>query len=174
MLPFSSFADIFSIALRSMTVYAFIILALRLFGKKELSQLSIVDLVFILLLSNSVQNAMVGDNSTLVGGLTAATALFLVNVTLKNILFKSKTARRAFEGDPLMLIYEGKVIQEHLDKAKVSPEELLESIREHGVEKIAQVDLAILEVDGNISVVSDNFKRRTRKRRAHKSLSLGN
>lgn len=71
--------DIFLIVSRSVIVYFFIIFALRLFGKKELTQLSIIDLVFILLISNSVQSAMIGDNTTLVGGLVAATSLFIVN-----------------------------------------------------------------------------------------------
>ena len=76
------------ILLRSVCVYLVIVLAIRLFGKKELAQLSVVDLVFILLISNSVQNAMVGDNSTLQGGLVAAVALFLTNFVLKTLLYQ--------------------------------------------------------------------------------------
>src|SRR4030042_3648803 len=97
--------NIFLIVSRSVVVYFFIIFALRLFGKKELTQLSIIDLVFILLISNSVQNAMVGDNTSLIGGLTAATSLFVVNWILKNLIFRSKNLREMIQGPPLLLIY---------------------------------------------------------------------
>lgn len=162
------------IIFRSVVVYLFIIFAIRLFGKKELSQLSIIDLVFILLISNSVQNAMVGNNSTLIGGIVAATSLFLVNWVLKNLIYKSKRISDTLQGQPIMLIYKGKVIEKHLGDAKISHEELEATIREHGVENIAKVDVAILEVDGNISIVSQNFKKQTKKRRIHKSLSYSN
>lgn len=164
---------ILDIIFRSVIVYFFIIFALRLFGKKELTQLSIIDLVFILLISNSVQNAMVGDNTTLFGGLTAAASLFVINWVLKNLIFRSKNLSELVQGNPLMLIYHGKIIQKHLDQAKLSTEELNAAIREHGVRDIKDVDIVILEVDGNISVLSNNFTRKTvKKRRIHKSLNF--
>ena len=79
-----------SIVLRSVIVYLFIVIAIRLFGKKEIAQLSVIDLVFILLISNSVQNAMVGPSTSLEGGLIAALSLFAVNFILKQILYRSK------------------------------------------------------------------------------------
>lgn len=165
--------NIFFIVSRSVIVYFFIIFALRLFGKKELTQLSIVDLVFILLISNSVQNAMVGDNSTLIGGLTAATSLFVVNWIMKNLIFRSKNLSDLVQGNPLMLVYHGKIIPKHLDQARLSNKELEAAIREHGVKDIKDVNIAILEVDGNISVLSNNFTRKTvKKRRIHKSLNF--
>jgi uncharacterized membrane protein YcaP (DUF421 family) len=157
------------IIISSVTVYLFIVLAIRLFGKNELSQLSIVDLVFILLISNSVQNAMVGTNSTLLGGLVAATSLFTINWLLRNLLFKNKKINQFIQGSALMLIYKGKVIQKHLDQANISIEELAAAVREHGVKDIKNVDLAVLEVDGNISVLSRNFTKITlRKRIPHR------
>jgi uncharacterized membrane protein YcaP (DUF421 family) len=167
--------DVFSIAYRSIAVYIFIIIAIRIFGKKELSQLSLVDLVLILLISNSVQNAMVGNNSSLLGGLTAAFTLFIVNWLLKQFMFKSKKISRLLQGEPLTLVYHGKIIKEGLDKAKITNDELMEAIREHGVENVKEVDLAVLEVDGVISVLSENFRKKSKhKRRVHKSLSLKN
>ncbi len=159
----------FSIAVRSVAVYLFIVLSIRLFGKKELTQLSVIDLVFILLISNSVQAAMVGNNTSLAGGIVAAGSLFFVNLVLKNLFFRSRAISNFIQGTLLILIYKGKINHKHLLDAKISREELEAAVREHGVEHISQVDLAILEIDGNISVLSDNFKRRTtRKRRAHK------
>jgi uncharacterized membrane protein YcaP (DUF421 family) len=160
------------IIISSASVYIFIVLAIRLFGKKELAQLSVIDLVFILLISNSVQNAMVGSNSTLTGGLVAATTLFLVNYLLKRVLFRSKRLNQIIQGNPLMLVYNGQIIQSHMDQAQISLEEIEAAVREHGVESIKQVNLAILEVDGNISVMSDNFTNKSvKKRKAHKAIN---
>ncbi|MFA5770756.1 MAG: YetF domain-containing protein [Patescibacteria group bacterium] len=163
-----------TIAIRSVIVYLFVILAIRLFGKKELTQLSVVDLVFILLLSNSLQAAMIGSDMTLMGGLVAASSLFIVNWILKNLIYKSKKISETLQGSPILLVYQGKVFYKHLERAQISHDELEAAIREHGVKDIATVDLAILEVDGNISVLSSNFSRKTKKRRLHKSLISNN
>lgn len=161
------------VIVRSVVIYLFVIFAIRLFGKRELSQLSIIDLVFILLISNSVQNAMVGPDSSLMGGIIAAGTLFTMNWFLKSLLFRSKKLNEVFQGSPLLLVYQGRVVRKHLAVAELSEEELEAAIREHGVESVKDVDLAILEVDGNISVLSQNFQRRTvRKRRQHKSLNF--
>jgi len=164
--------SIFFIILRSLAVYLFIITAIRIFGKREISQLSVIDLVFILLISNAVQSAMVGSDITLFGGLVAAGTLFIANYFLGELFFRSRKLSSLIQGEPLMLIYNGKPISEHLKKAKISNDELEAAIREHGVAKISEVNLAVLERDGNISVLSDNYKRRTiRKRKAHKVFS---
>ena len=161
--------NVLSIALRSAAVYVCIVLFIRIFGKKEISQLSVVDLVFILLISNSVQNAMVGDNTSLQGGLIAALTLFILNTLFRRLIFKSKSVEKFLEGSPVILIYEGEILKDHLDKVKITMEELESVVREHGVEKIAQVNLAILEIDGNISVLSNDYKHKTvRKRKHHK------
>lgn len=161
--------DILSVVFRTVTVYVFIVLAIRLFGKKELSQLSILDLVFILLISNSVQNAMVGNNTSLLGGIVAAGSLFVVNYLLENVLYHSSRIEKLIEGTAIMLIYKGRLLRKHMELAKITQEELEAVVREHGVKSITDVDLAVLEVDGNISVLSDDFKRKTsRKRHAHK------
>lgn len=161
---------------RSIIVYLVIIVGIRVFGKKELSQLSIIDLVFILLISNSVQNAMVGPDNTLMGGIVAAMSLFSVNFLFKQILFKEKKISSFIQGSPVMLIHYGKVLEENLRREKITHDELSAAVREHGVENIEDVNLAILEVDGNISILSDNFQKSSkRRRRIHKSFSgMGN
>lgn len=159
------------IALQSTAVYLFIVLAFRLLGKKELAQLSVVDLVFILLISNSVQNAMVGSDNTLLGGLAAATGLFLINYLFKFLMRKFPDFSKAVQGEELILIYKGRVNEKNLDQSMLSKEELEAAVREHGVETIQQVDLAILEVDGNISVMSNDFlTKTTRKRKGRKTI----
>jgi uncharacterized membrane protein YcaP (DUF421 family) len=160
------------ISLKSITIYVFIVLAIRLFGKKELAQLSVIDLVFILLISNSVQNAMVGNDNSLLGGIAAASGLFIINYVFKWMLQKLPNFSKVVQGEDIMLIYKGKILQTHLDKAMITMDELCAAVREHGIEKIEDVDLAILEVDGNISVMSKDFKQQTtRKRRAHKAIT---
>lgn len=162
--------SIFFIIISSLVVYLFIITAIRIFGKRELSQLSVIDLVFILLISNAVQNAMVGGNiNYLIGGLVAASTLFIANSLMGELFFRSKRFSKFVQGEPLILIYQGQLISDHLKKAKISDDEVEAAIREHGVAHFSDVDLAILERDGNISVLSHDYKRKTtRKRKAHK------
>ena len=153
------------IALSSVAVYLFIILAIRLFGKKELAQLSIIDLTFILLISNSVQNAMVGSDSTLAGGLVAATALFSVNYLFKYMLYLFPKFSTVIQGADILLIYKGQLNEHNMAKARITREEIAEAVREHGVSEIREVDLAILETDGNISIISNEYKHHTTRKR---------
>lgn len=153
------------IAAKSISVYLFIILAIRIFGRKELSQLSVIDLVFILLISNSVQNAMVGPDTSLLGGFSAALGLFLCNYMFRHVLRKYKRFNRLIQGSPILLVAEGKIIERGLKLARMSEDELEMAIREHGVNKLDQVDSAILEVDGNISIISHDYTKNSNKRR---------
>jgi len=143
----------FSIVIQTVTIYLLIVASLRLFGKKELAQLSIIDLVFILLISNSVQNAMVGDVEDFKKGLLSAGGSFIVNFILKKILYRNEHLSKIVEGEPVTLVYRGHLNQKNLKNTEISLTELMAAIREHGVESIEKVDLAVLEVDGNISVL---------------------
>ncbi|WP_316792476.1 DUF421 domain-containing protein [Pedobacter frigoris] len=161
------------IVLRSLAVYSFMLVAIRLTGKKELSQLNTTDVVLILLISNAVQNAMVGTNSSLSGGLIAAAVLFALNFALKKLMYKSKKVRDLISQHPEILIHNGKLNFDALSKLDITNEELEEAMREHGIEKYKDVKLAILEVDGNISIISgdEHLKQsQYKRRRKHKSL----
>lgn len=149
------------IVLRCIVVYLFVIIAIRIFGKKELAQLSVIDLVFILLISNSVQNAMVGPDTSLQGGLIAALSLFLLNYLFKRVMYRSKRMSDLLQGKEVLLVYKGKVHDANLRKADITYNELNAAIREHGVGDIEHVDIAMLEVDGNISIVSNDFQKQT-------------
>jgi uncharacterized membrane protein YcaP (DUF421 family) len=150
------------------------IVAFRIFGKRELSQLSIADLVLIVLISNAVQNAMVGANTSLAGGIIAATVLFTLNMILGFLMFKFKSVRTLVQSEPLTLISKGKIIEKHMKDAMLTEDELLAAVREHGVSSVNEVILAILEADGNISVISgeDHQLRQThfRRKRKHKTM----
>jgi len=148
------------------------LVALRIFGKKELSQLNTADVILILLISNAVQNAMVGPNVSLFGGIVAATVLFTLNFIIKKFVFRSSLIRELIQDKPYILVHKGIVEWKTLQKLEISEEELIEAIREHGVESTNQVKLAMLEIDGNISVISgsDSLKQTHHKRKIHKTL----
>lgn len=164
------------IVLRSVAVYIFMLAAIRLFGKKELSQLNTADIILILLISNSVQNAMVGSNSSLEGGLVAALVLFVLNFILKKIMYRSKVITQLVQDKPEILIHDGKIDFKTLAKLEISSDELDEVIREHGVETYKEVKLAMMEIDGNISIISGdkNLKQTHHKRKIHKTLGTLN
>eukprot|EP01132_Coremiostelium_polycephalum_P015198 gene15198-18377_t len=162
------------IALRSLAVYVFMLVAIRLTGKKELSQLNTTDVVLILLISNAVQNAMVGSDSSLLGGLCAAAVLFLLNFFLKKVMFKNRKLRDLILQKPQILIHDGKLDFDQLSRLDITNEELQEAIREHGVDRYRDVKLAILEADGNISVISgDGNLKHTQYKRKKKRKALG-
>ena len=146
-------------------VYLFIVVCIRLFGKTEIAQLSVIDLVFVMLLSNAVQNAMVGPDATLAGGLTAATTLFVMDLLFKRCLYRFPWFNRLLQGSPVTLIRHGRVQERAMAQAMLTHDELAEALREHGVHHVDEVDMAVLEVDGTISVLSDQFRTAaTRKR----------
>lgn len=169
-----NFDGYLKIVLSSVAVYLFIIIAIRLFGKKELAQLTIIDLTFILLISNSVQNAMVGSDSSLVGGLVAATSLFSVNYLFKFLLYRFPKFSNVIQGTDILLIYKGQLNEQNLTKARITHAEILEAVREHGVSEIREVDMAVLEIDGNISIISNEYKHRTVRKRKGRNKVMEN
>lgn len=158
---------------RSVAVYLFMIIAIRLTGKKELSQLNTTDVILILLISNAVQNAMVGPDTSLVGGLYAAAILFALNFLLKKWLFKNERLRNMVNQKPEILVHNGKIDFQTAGKLEITQDELEEAMREHGVEDLKEVKLAVFEIDGNISIISGNTQlRQTHYKRRHQRKNL--
>jgi uncharacterized membrane protein YcaP (DUF421 family) len=165
------------IVFRSVSVYLFMIVALRIFGKKELSQLNTADVILILLISNSVQNAMVGNNTTLEGGIIAASILFAINFTLKKLMYKYKKFSDFMQEKPEILIHDGQLDFKSLSKLNITNDELKEAMREHGIEHFSDVKLAMLEIDGNISIITGNYNLKQthyKRKHNHKNLVGGN
>jgi uncharacterized membrane protein YcaP (DUF421 family) len=161
------------IVLRSITIYFFMLIALRIFGKKELSQLNTADVILILLISNSVQNSMVGANTSLISGIIAAFALFCINYIFKKVMLKSSFIKNLVQDKPEILIHNGITEFETLARLGITSDELEEAIREHGIEHYNDVKLAMFEIDGNISIISgkDNLMQTHYKRKnVHKNL----
>ena len=159
------------IIISTSVVYLFIVIVFRIFGKTELAQLSITDLIFVLLISNSVQNAMVGPDSTLAGGLVAASVLFAINLIFKKLKFNFPTLKKIIEGEPVILIYKGEIKMENCEKNDITKDELLQAIREHGSSEIEDIDSLILEADGNISVVSNNHQNHSIRKIKHRKVN---
>lgn len=162
------------IIFRTSAVYFFMVIALRIFGKKELSQLNTADVILILLISNSVQNAMVGNDTSLLGGIAAALVLFGINFILKKLMYKFPKFSDFMQEKPEILIHAGILDFKTLSKLNITSDELKEAMREHGIENFKDVKLALLEIDGNISIISgnQNLKQTYHKRKhIHKSLS---
>ncbi len=137
--------------LSSAAIYVLIIIGIRLLGKKELSQLSITDLVFVMLLGNAVQNAMIGPDDDFLSGILAALTLILLNRLFNRLLYRSARLSRLMEGEPVILIRNGKVNDRQLRRYMLTRDDLAQMCRESGYAHIRDVKLAILEVDGKIS-----------------------
>ncbi len=164
-------SDYLIIAGKSIAIYVFIIVAIRIFGKKELSQLSVIDLVFILLISNSVQNAMVGTDTSLTGGIAAALGLFISNYIFKIFLRGSKKFNTLIQGEKIVIVVGGKIQDKGLRDSMMTIEEVEMAVREHGVKGIHEADLVILEVDGNVTVLSSDYSHKTVKPKKKPQLS---
>jgi uncharacterized membrane protein YcaP (DUF421 family) len=141
------------VAIRTAIVYLFLVVGLRLAGRREVGQMSILDLVVILIIANGVQNAMIGQNTTLVGGLVSAGTLIILDRTLDAVLRRNRRVARVLEGEPILLVSGGRVLERALSTASLERSELDAAVRAHGVASVSDVSLAVLETDGSISVI---------------------
>jgi uncharacterized membrane protein YcaP (DUF421 family) len=139
------------IVLRTVVIYLLVLIGVRLSGKREVGQMTPFDLTLLLLLSNSVQNAMTGPDTSLLGGVIAACTLLLLNYGVAGVSGSNRRLRRLIEGQPTLLVHDGKIIEAHMARERVSMDELHRALREHGINSCEQVALAVLEVDGSIS-----------------------
>jgi uncharacterized membrane protein YcaP (DUF421 family) len=155
------------VCLRTLAIYAVLLASFRVLGKREISQFTPFDLVLIMVLANAVQNAMVGSNNSLGAGLAAALVLLGANFLLNRVLRASPKLRHFVEGMPTVLLRHGRVEWRALERENLDLDTLRAALREHGLEEFRQADLAVLELDGSISVVGGQPgalpKRRKRK-----------
>ncbi len=139
------------IVFRTAVIYVLILIGVRISGKREVGQMTPFDLVLLLLLSNSVQNAMTGPDSSLIGGIVAAATLFLINIAVAEYAGMNRRFRKFIQGSPTMLIHNGDVLLDHLAKEHVTMDELDRALREHGIASPKDVSIGVLEVDGSMS-----------------------
>jgi uncharacterized membrane protein YcaP (DUF421 family) len=139
------------IALRTGVIYLVVLIGVRLSGKREVGQMTPFDLTMLLLLSNSVQNAMTGPDTSLLGGIVAACTLLVLNYGIGILSGTNRAFRHVVQGEPSLLVHDGQAIESHMAKEHVSMDELERALREHGISNVHDVALAVLEVDGSIS-----------------------
>jgi len=139
--------------IRTIAVYGFLVIGLRLFGKRELGQLNPLDFIVLLLLSNTVQNAIIGNDNSLLGGLIGAAVLFGINEALVRFSFHNPRARRMIEGKPEELVRDGLVLEHAMKRNLISREELMAAARKQGVHRLDEVECARIEVSGALSFI---------------------
>lgn len=146
-------AGLLIVAGKTAVVYVFLVLGLRLMGKRELGQMNIYDLVLIVVLANAVQNAMVGQDTSLDAGLVAAATLLALNWLFSAALNRSQAVERWLIGEPVLIARDGVLMQAAARREGVTRDELMSALREHGLERLDQAAMCVLEPDGSISVV---------------------
>jgi len=144
---------VWELILRSVIVYAFLLLLLRLTGKRQVGQLAPFDLVLLLVLSNAVQNSMNGGDNSLIGGLISATTLVMLNLALGFATYKSKWAEGLIEGRPQVLIHNGQLYEKTLTDARLTRHELDAALRRAGCGDVADARYAVLENNGELTVL---------------------
>ena len=139
--------------IRAVVVYLFLLLAFRFTGKRQVGQLRPFDLVVLLIISNVVQNAVIGPDNSLGGGLLGAVVILVLNLILVEVTFRSKRLRRLFEAAPTILVHNGRLLQKNLARERISLDDLHAAMRRAGVIDVEHVHVAMLEENGGISVI---------------------
>ena len=141
-----------NLIIRAAVIYIFVLVLLRISGKRQIGQMGPTEFVAILLISNAVQNSMNGGDNSLIGGMLLAAVLILLSWFISLLTFKSKFFSNVFEGTPTLLIHKGKMIQKHMESERLSVEELHGLLRRQGIHQLHEVETAILEADGTLSI----------------------
>ena len=139
--------------IRAAVVYLFLLIAFRLTGKRQVGQMTTFDLIVVLIISNVLQNAMIGPDNSVVGGLIGAAVILLVNFLIAELALRSRRAERILEQEPTVLIVNGKIVERNLRKELISSADLHSALRKDGVISAEDVKLAVLEPNGTISII---------------------
>jgi uncharacterized membrane protein YcaP (DUF421 family) len=151
---FNPGTPLLQIVLRCVVIYLILLIALRLTGKRQLGQFTPFDFTVLLLVANAVQNAMIGPDTSLVGGIIGAAVLLALNYSVGILVTRYGLFQREFQGDPTVFVDNGQLIMANMRRERVDPNDVLMAMREHGVEDLAKVQHAVLETDGTISIVT--------------------
>ncbi len=143
--------SIFEKMLRPIIVYVFLLIGLRLAGKRELAQLNAFDLIVLLTLSNTVQNAIIGNDNSVLGGLIGATTLLTLNYVVVRIAHRHKKFDRLIEGRADILMKDGKIVRNHLERELITHAQLLAAAHKQGISSLHEVERCILEPTGTIT-----------------------
>lgn len=138
--------------LRPVIVYVFLVVALRVFGKRELAQLNPFDLVVLLSLSNTVQNAIIGEDNSVTGGLIGAFTLLAANYLVVRFLFRHRRLDQLIEGEPTVLIEDGKIVTKSLARELLTESELLTVAHRQGFARLSEIERCVLEPGGTFFI----------------------
>ncbi len=139
--------------LRAALVYLFILIALRVFGKRQVGQMTQTDLIVLLVLSNILQNAMIGADNSLLGGFAGAATILIINYGVSWFSLRSNKFERWVEGTPTPVVFNGAVIEKNLKREMLTHKDLLSGLRRQGIFEISEVKLAVIEENGALSVL---------------------
>jgi uncharacterized membrane protein YcaP (DUF421 family) len=139
--------------IRAVVIYLFLVIALRLVGKRELTQLNTLDFVVLLAVANAVQNGLIGVDNSVTGAVAGATVLFVVNTALAWIVFRNRRLQRVVEGTPTVLIRDGQILEEELEREELTRDDLLVEIQSAGADTFDDVSTASLLPSGKVIVV---------------------
>lgn len=157
-----------SIATRTIIVIVFLVVGLRLLGKRQIGQMNLFDLALVMLVANAVQNAMTNGNGNLSTGIVAATALLVAGRTLTAFLLRNPKLEKHIIGSPSILVNDGGFVKDHMKREHITEEQVMAAVRSHAICEIDEVAMAVLEVDGTISIVPREAEQhRTKKRVSH-------
>jgi uncharacterized membrane protein YcaP (DUF421 family) len=146
-------------AAKTVIVFAVVATGLRLLGKREASALNVYDLAMLMALANSVQNAMTGGKGNIGVGLVTSSVVVLLAWGLTRVIVRNPGVERLVIGSPTILVHDGRVLADRLRRQRINRDELTAAIRSYGLSDLRQVQTAVLEVDGSISVIPYPDKR---------------
>ena len=161
LMPAQTWADMFRLTLpvlekiiRPWIIYVFLIVGLRLAGKRELAQINTFDLVVLLMLSNTVQNAIIGDDNSVTGGVIGAASLLVLNYLVVRFLFRRTKLDRFLEGSSVVLIRNGRILHKHLDRELISIQELTAAAHKQGFRSLDDIEECVLETGGSLAFIA--------------------
>jgi uncharacterized membrane protein YcaP (DUF421 family) len=141
------------IALRAAFLYAFVVVLMRVMGRRELSSLSPLDLVLLIVLGDAIQQGMTQDDYSVTGAVIAVSTIAVVQVGISYLSFRSRRARRVLEGEPVVIIEDGKLIERNLRRERLTEDEIAEKMRTQQIASVEDVEWGILESSGNMSFI---------------------
>ena len=144
------------IALRAVFLYAFLVFLMRVIGRRELSSLSAVDLVLLIVLGDAIQQGLTQDDYSVTGAVIAVSTIAALQVGSSYLSYKSRRARRVLEGEPIVIVQDGKLIERNLRRERLTPEEIAEEARAQNIAHLSEVKFAILETNGRVSFIKND------------------
>jgi uncharacterized membrane protein YcaP (DUF421 family) len=141
------------IALRAIFLYAFVVFLMRVMGRRELSSLSAVDLVLLIVLGDAIQQGLTQDDYSVTGAVIAVSTIAAVQVGSSYLSYRSRRARRILEGEPIVILQDGKLIERNMRRERLTEDEVAEGMRAQQIGSVEDVAWGILESDGNISFI---------------------